>query len=81
MNLAELKRQIDNICQIGTIVGVYTTQRPNDHEDYALYAKVDIMGRVSDFFPIMAQMGSFKKHYVPPYVGEQVMVLMPFWKF
>jgi len=36
------------------------------------------MGRVSDFLPIMAQMGSFKRHYVPPRVGEQVMVLCPF---
>ena len=76
--LAELERKINNLCQIGTISEVYTTQRPKDHDDYALFAKVDIMGRTTDFFPVMAQMGNFKKHYVPPYVGEQVMVLCPF---
>ncbi len=75
---AELERRINNICQIGTISEVYTTQRSKDHSDYALFARVDIMGRTTDFFPIMAQMGDFKKHYCPPYVGEQVMVLCPF---
>ena len=76
-SLAELERKINNVCQIGTISEVYTTQRPKDHDDYALYARVDIMGRTTDFFPLMAQMGEFKKHYCPPYVGEQVMVLCP----
>ena len=78
ITLAELERKINNICQIGTISEVYTTQRPNDHLDFALYAKVDIMGRTTDFFPIMSQMGRFKKHYCPPCIGEQVMVLCPF---
>jgi phage baseplate assembly protein V len=76
--LAELERKINNICQIGTISEVYTTQRPKDHDDYALFAKVDVMGRTTDFFPVMAQIGEFKKHYCPPYVGEQVMVMCPF---
>lgn len=75
---AELERRLNNLCQIGTISEVYTKQRPNDHDDYALFAKVDIMGRPTDFFPVMSQQGSFKKHYVPPQVGEQVMVLCPF---
>ena len=75
---AELERRINNLCQIGTISEVYTTQRPKDHDDYALFAKVDVMGRTTDFFPVMAQMGEFKKHYCPPYVGEQVMVMCPF---
>jgi len=78
ISLAELERRINNVCQIGTISEVYTTQRPKDHYDYALFAKVDIMGRTTDFFPVMAQMGEFKKHYCPPYVGEQVMVMCPF---
>jgi phage baseplate assembly protein V len=76
--LAELERKINNIYQIGTINEVYTTQRPKDHDDYALFAKVDVMGRTTDFFPVMAQIGEFKKHYRPPYVGEQVMVMCPF---
>jgi len=75
---AELERKINNLCQIGTISEVYEKQRPNDHDDYALFARVDIMGRVTDFFPVMSQQGSFKKHYVPSQVGEQVMVLCPF---
>jgi len=78
ITLAEIERRLNNICQIGTISEVYTKQRPNDHDDYALFAKVDIMGRVTDFFPLMAQQGSFKKHYCPPQIGEQVMVLCPF---
>lgn len=78
LSIAELERRINNICQVGTISEVYTTQRSKDHSDYALFAKVDIMGRTTDFFPIMAQMGSFKRHYCPPQVGEQVMVLCPF---
>jgi len=78
IDLAELERRINNICQVGTISEVYTTQRSKDHDDYALFAKVDIMGRSTDFFPVMAQMGTFKKHYCPPYVGEQVMVMCPF---
>jgi phage baseplate assembly protein V len=78
LSMAELERRISNLCQIGTISEVYKSQRPNDHDDYALFARVDIMGRVTDFFPVMSQQGSFKKHYVPPQVGEQVMVLCPF---
>jgi phage baseplate assembly protein V len=77
MTLSELERRINNICQLGTIVSAYTTQRPNDHLDYALYAKVDIQGRVTDFFPVFSQQGEFKKSYIPPYVGEQVMVFCP----
>jgi len=78
ITLAELERRLNNICQVGTISEVYTTQRSKDHDNYALFAKVDVMGRTTDFFPIMTQMGEFKKHYVPPYVGEQVMVMCPF---
>jgi len=75
---SELERRINNLSQIGTISEVYTTQRPKDHLDYALFAKVDIMGRTTDFFPILTQHSTFKKHYCPPQVGEQVMVIAPF---
>jgi len=75
---AEQERRLNNLAQIGTISEVYTTQRPKDHDDYALFAKVDIMGRTTDFFPILTQHSSFKKHYCPPQVGEQVQVIAPF---
>lgn len=78
ITMAELERKINNLCQIGTISEVYTTQRSKDHDDYALFAKVDVMGRTTDFFPVMSQEGKFKKHYVPPRTGEQVMLLCPF---
>jgi phage baseplate assembly protein V len=78
MTMAELERKINNLAQTGTICEVYEKQKPKDHEDYALYAKADIMGRETDFFPIFTQHSTFKKHYVPPCIGEQVKVINPF---
>ena len=69
MDIAELNNKVNNLIQIGTISEV--------KEDKAL-ARVDLMGRVSDFLPVLSQSNEFKKHFIPARVGEQVVVLSPF---
>jgi len=69
MNEAEIVNKINNLIQIGTISEVKS--------DKAL-ARVSLLGRVTDFLPVLSQSNAFKKHYIPARVGEQVVVLAPF---
>ena len=68
---SETIRLISNICSFGTIV---ETKSANG----LALAKVKIDDRVTDFFPIVSKSNSFKKHYIPVRVGEQVTVFCPF---
>lgn len=42
-------------------------------EDKSL-VRVDYLGTISDFIPYMQTANSFKKHFIPPQVGEQVLL-------
>ena len=68
---SEIIRLISNLCSFGTIV---ETKSANG----LALAKVKIDDRVTDFFPIASKSNSFKKHYIPVRVGEQVTVFCPF---
>jgi phage baseplate assembly protein V len=68
---AELLRRLNNIVSVGTVT------ESKSAEGLAL-ARVNILGRVSDFLPVMQMANSFKKHCVPIRPGEQVIVLAPF---
>ncbi len=68
---SEIIRLISNICSFGTIV---ETKSANG----LALAKVKIDDRVTDFFPVVSKSNSFKKHYIPVRVGEQVTVFCPF---
>lgn len=68
---SEIIRLISNLCSFGTIV---ETKSANG----LALAKVKIDDRVTDFFPIASKSNSFKKHYIPVRVGEQVAVFCPF---
>jgi len=68
---AELKRQIDNIVNYGTV----TQTKMN--EGKAL-ARVKIFERETDWLPVVSISNSFKKHFIPVRVGEQVVVFSPF---
>ena len=68
---SEIIRLISNLCSFGTIV---ETKSANG----LALAKVKIDDRVTDFFPIASKSNSFKKHYIPARVGEQVTVFCPF---
>ena len=68
---SELLRLISNVCSFGTIVETKSA------EGLAL-ARVKIDERVTDFFPVASRSNSFKKHYIPIRVGEQVTVFCPF---
>lgn len=67
----EILRLISNICLFGTV------SETKSADGYAL-AKVKIDDRVTDFFPVLSQANSFKKHFIPIRVGEQVMVICPY---
>lgn len=68
---SEIIRLISNLCSFGTIVETKSAK------GLAL-AKVKIDDRVTDFFPVVSKSNSFKKHYIPVRVGEQVTVFCPF---
>ena len=68
---SEIIRLISNLCSFGTIV---ETKSANG----LALAKVKIDDRVTDFFPVASKSNSFKKHYIPVRVGEQVTVFCPF---
>jgi len=58
--------QLDNLIQAGTVVEADAS--------HAL-VKVNVLGAVSDWLPIMMQANGFKKHWVGLRVGMQVVVL------
>lgn len=68
---SEFLRIIGNICQFGTVT------QTKSIEGLAL-AKVKIDDRETDFFPVISQSNSFKKHFIPIRVNEQVAVFCPF---
>ena len=65
----ELERKINNIIQVGTVVEI--------DESKAL-ARVNILGRVTDFLPVKMIGNSFVKVWVPIRVNEQVLVVCPY---
>lgn len=66
---AELLRKLGNIAAVGTISEVV--------EAKAL-VRVTLLDRVTDFLPVLMFANSFKKHFIPPRVGEQVIVISPY---
>lgn len=68
---AELKRLINNLVNVGTI-----TQTKSS--DGKALVKVKIIDRQTDFLPLVSFSNSFKKHFIPARVGEQVVVFCPF---
>jgi phage baseplate assembly protein V len=69
--LAELKRLINNIVCFGTI------SQTKSSAGQAL-ARVKVMDRETDFLPVVSFSNSFKKHFIPVRVGEQVVMFSPF---
>lgn len=67
----EYLRRLSNIMQVGTVVETKSS------EGLAL-ARVNILGRVTDFFPVMMINNSFIKVWLPVQVNEQVLVVSPF---
>jgi len=65
----ELERRINNLIQVGTVVEI--------DEGRAL-ARVDILGRVTDFLPVKMIGNSFVKVFIPIRINEQVLVVCPF---
>jgi len=65
----ELERRINNLIQVGTVVEI--------DESRAL-ARVNILGRVTDFLPVKMIGNSFVKVFIPIRVNEQVLVVCPF---
>lgn len=68
--MEEFLRVISNLINIGTIAETKST------EGKAL-ARVNIANRQSDFLPIVSFCNSFKRHFAPVRVGEQVLVFCP----
>lgn len=69
--LAELKRLINNLVSFGTVSQTKSA-------DGKALVRVKIMNRESDFLPVVSVSNSFKKHFIPVRVGEQVIVFSPF---
>jgi len=65
----ELERRINNIIQIGTVV---------ETDNKKALARVNILGRVTDFLPVKMIGNSFVKVFIPVRVNEQVMVVCPY---
>lgn len=69
--LAELQRLINNIVSFGTISQTKSA-------DGKALARVKVMDRETDFLPVVSFSNSFKKHFIPVRVGEQVVMFSPF---
>ena len=67
----ELKRLIENIAVVGTI------SETQNSKGKAL-ARVKLLKRTTAFYPILSFSNSFKRHFIPARVGEQVLVIHPF---
>ena len=65
----ELERRINNLIQVGTVVEI--------DESRAL-ARVNILGRVTDFLPVKMIGNNFVKVFIPIRINEQVLVVCPF---
>ena len=67
----ELKRLIENIAVVGTISETQSTKGK-------ALARVKLLKRNTAFYPILSFSNSFKRHFIPARVGEQVLVIHPF---
>jgi len=65
----ELERRINNLIQVGTVVEIDSSKA---------LARVNILGRVTDFLPVKMIGNSFIKVFIPVRVGEQVLVVSPY---
>jgi len=65
----ELERRLNNIVQVGTVVEIDKSKA---------LARVNILGRVTDFLPVFMWTNDFVKVWLPIRVGQQVAVLSPF---
>jgi len=68
MNDSEIQRRLNNFLQIGTIKQIDPSKA---------LAKVNLLGRTTDFLPILSIANSFKRKFVPIRVDEQVCVFCP----
>jgi len=69
--MIEVERKLNNLIQIGIVTEV------KSDEGLAL-ARVDVLGRVTDFLPVFKWANDFVKVWLPIKVGQQVVVLSPF---
>ena len=69
--MEELQNLLHNLIAIGTICETQSA------EGKAL-ARVNVCGRITDFLPVIGFANSFKRHFTPARVGEQVLVLNPY---
>ena len=67
MEINEIARQVSNIAQIGVVCEI-------DPENRAL-AKVETLGRITDFMPVLNFANSYKRKFSPVRVGEQVLII------
>jgi len=65
----ELERRLNNIIQVGTVVEIDETKA---------LARVNVLGRVTDFLPVKMIGNSFVKVFIPIRVNEQVLVVCPY---
>jgi phage baseplate assembly protein V len=68
---AELRRSINNIVCFGTVSQTKST-------DGKALVRIKVMKRETDFLPVISFSNSFKKHFIPVRVGEQVVMFSPF---
>ena len=57
---------MDELIQAGSVIEVHGSQA---------LVKVNVLGRETDWLPVLQQANAFKKHYVSMRLGEQVVVL------
>ena len=69
--MREFERKLNNIVQVGTVTEVKSA-------DGLALARVNILGRVTDFLPVKMIGNSFIKVFIPVRVNEQVMVVCPY---
>ncbi|WP_300827090.1 phage baseplate assembly protein V [Helicobacter sp. UBA3407] len=69
--MEEILQTLKNLIAVGTIC------ETKSEESKAL-ARVNLCGRVSDFLPILSFANSYKRHFIPARIGEQVLVLSPY---
>lgn len=69
MEAHEIVRRLNNIASVGTISEIKAGQA---------LARVKILDRVTAFLPVVSQSNSFKKHFIPLKLNEQVLVFSPF---
>jgi len=67
----ELERKLNNIVQVGTVTETKCS-------DGKALARVNILGRVTDFLPVKMIGNDFIRIWIPVRVGEQVLVVSPY---